>query len=361
MANTPLGSSHGLPCIDSSEYKHNLAKSHLHQLPAELLLQIGKYLSPDGIFAIRLVSRDLHTTFEPPLILGPLERDYFRALLRRDLLSWHSRWERFKGLVNLPKAVCSACKFTHPKSQFSLHQLSEQPGLRVCLGAENALKICQHRSFTLNEIRDAWLDNRDQLHSNSVFISKRSRASSPDGTTADSYAPSLEAIIGQSRTAGKCGIVRYFRLLILQTSKGLTAEDLAAPLSAIKETLCPQLTAVELPELRTLRVMRSEGKYGLCRSCRLDFVPCHGNNCSSKYSILRQQYVESRELDEVILAVYKDHEAPIWDLANPAWFHDLASRLSREQKTLNGKLSGKEPGTVLFKTNGPTEWSWSEV
>ncbi|KAF2786827.1 hypothetical protein K505DRAFT_137780 [Melanomma pulvis-pyrius CBS 109.77] len=109
---------------------------------------------PDAILALRLVSRDFYRIFELPFIVEPLFRNRFKAALRRDNISWYSRWERYKGLPNLPSATCSACGSRHSKSQFLPQELARNPEDRICIGAKETLSMGDGSTATLNEILD---------------------------------------------------------------------------------------------------------------------------------------------------------------------------------------------------------------
>lgn len=126
----------------------------LHQLPVELLLDITDLLPPVDILALRATSRFLRATLKRPVwsnvkrarrkeraarkaFIRRLDRDAFHRLCAAEH-GTRRPWRR-SG-----KAVCAACKATHPPSSFTPSQLSRAPEKRTCRGRQGALRACEH-------------------------------------------------------------------------------------------------------------------------------------------------------------------------------------------------------------------------
>ena len=326
----------------------------------------------DAILAIRLVSRDFYPIFELPLIIGPEERDSFKAALRRDDASWYPRWERFKGLSNLPRATCSACGSRHSKSQFSSQELAKDPENRVCIGTQEFLRMYEGQKASLNEIRDLGPDNFLKAGFQKAYVSKSS------GTLdTHSSAPFLEAIIAHTFSARELKVTRHFRLLAIPKRVKLSKEDLTQPLLSIKSTLCSFLRVDELqvevpsitprsPQWKQPRSLDSlyDPYKNLYDPYNYAWIICwcwdegKEDRCDSLLSLHRRQSGFDEETDEVVLSVYKDYR-PSSDNADPGWADGLVRRLVDEQKALN-QTACKDVNTVVYKAKGRGEWDWSE-
>lgn len=126
----------------------------LHQLPVELLLDITDLLPPVDILALRATSRFLSATLKRPLWMNVKrarrkERAARKAFIRRlDRDAFHRLCAAEHG-TRRPwrrsgKAVCAACKTTHPPSSFTPSQLSRAPEKRTCRGRQGALRAYEH-------------------------------------------------------------------------------------------------------------------------------------------------------------------------------------------------------------------------
>lgn len=347
---------------------HNHQHSRLHQLPAELILQISDGLSedPDAILAIRLVSRDFYPIFELPFIIGPNHRDSFKATLRRDNISWYSRWERFKGLPNLPSATCSACGYRHSKSQFVSQELAKNPEDRICVGAKETLSMGDGRKATLNEILDLGSPPKHLATGfQQVYICKSSVT-----TKSRVHIPFLESTIAHMLSTRNLGVVRHFRLLTLPKKELLLEETLAQSLSALESLICPFIRSHDLhfedyfisfrpPQSRnpdslthiTKRYRSYNYAWVNCRCCN----PEH--SCHSLFSLHRQQSEFDEGMHDVILSVFKVYR-PSSESADPAWADVVIRRLVEEQNELNRKLR-EQVDTVVYATKRIGEWTWA--
>lgn len=359
-------SSRALARTNSSEYLHNLQYSGLHQLPEELILQINDRLShyPDAILALRLVSRDFYRIFELPFIVEPLFRNRFKAALRRDNISWYSRWERYKGLPNLPSATCSACGSRHSKSQFLPQELARNPEDRICIGAKETLSMGDGSTATLNEILDRGspLEHLgtalQQVYVCKSFVTTKSRV----------HTPFLESTIVHMLNAQNLVVVRHFRLLPLPKQELSAEETRAQSRSALETFVCPFIQSHKLrfkdclmnfqpPKSKVPRYLVHITK--LYRSYNFTRFPnwcrCPADSDPSVVSLHRRQSEFDEGMHDVISSVFEVYRPPS-ESADPAWADVVIRRLVDEHNELNGKLH-EQVDTVEYTAKGIGQWA----
>ncbi|KAF2733882.1 hypothetical protein EJ04DRAFT_553080 [Polyplosphaeria fusca] len=203
-----------LPYRDCAEYRHNITSSQLHSLPGELILDIGDILTADAVLAMRLVCRDFYFILRPPLIADYEARESFKAGLKRDAFSWYPRYTQLKGLQDL--VICAACRTLHAKSRFTSKSLSRAPEERTCIGAEQRLRLCNHRTLSLNDIREHANEGSDRFDCLApaacrTFVS----ITDPGPGNSPVKKPFLEAIIAHVEWPGRIQIARHFQLFTL--------------------------------------------------------------------------------------------------------------------------------------------------
>lgn len=130
-------------------YNRNLAKSRLCGLPPELVHLIAHHLPPDGIYLLRQTSRHFRA------VLPPVQRaEGAQAILRsqlycspcRELRGNSQALEHAREKLRRP-FWCSGCQTKHPAVYFSTQQRSLSDDVRICIGREGHMRICDH--FTL--------------------------------------------------------------------------------------------------------------------------------------------------------------------------------------------------------------------
>ncbi|KAF2262956.1 hypothetical protein CC78DRAFT_534368 [Lojkania enalia] len=366
------------PALDTPEYKHNLEHSRLHQLPAELLLHIRDvtYEYPDAIFAMRLVARDFYPIFEPPFIIGLEERNSFKAGLRRDAISWHSRWERYKGLPNLSIATCSACKSRHPKSKFPAKELEKAPEERVCIGAEKFIQLCEHHTFSLNDIRDAGenvVNEHPSLRRIFVVLSNENDIAASDEAPSR---PFLEATIGNRVSPSSMSIARHFHLLCIPKTHHVMAHDLLGPFQPIQELLglevgirelYPKDTQLFAPNQHIAQYNSPDYFFrSKLSGIGIGSHVCNGRVATHKeddqvifFLLRRRRSRAERQHDDITLTIYRDVVAE-GGVGNPAWADKLISITADEQSEWNRKMR-EGVSTILYNAEGTAEWDKFEV
>lgn len=343
-----------LPATDSPAYQHNV-NTPFHQLPAELMLEIIDHVSMDdvSVLTMRLVCRDFYALFEPPFLLGPSERHRFKAALRRDDGAWLSRWEAFKGLVELSKATCSACSALHSKEQFSAEELAKDPNQRICQGALETVKMFRGEVATFNDICSLDLHRMNKEKGFTTYISKSSSLPVPEVT------PFLETVIFHAAFERQIHLTYHFRLLTIPRMEPLSVSAISGPFRAIKHLLCRSLPVpwlLSANEAYTeVKFKRTSGPYS-----RYNFImsPCccmgSKSDCSSEYCLHRRKSERHDGMDEVILTVSKSHCD--WDDAHPAWADRFVGKWVRRQHELNSRM-GEETHTWVYRAKEKGEWN----
>lgn len=144
---------------------HNHNKSHLHNLPIELLILIGQYARGLSLSALRQTChrlREVYTAHASPwhvkefgtmfyCNLDTLEPGYFdgndlsrwRLALRRD--RYRDKCRREKPKASPSKLRCSSCCVKHPRSYFVDDELTANSETRLCKAAIfGGLQTCNH-------------------------------------------------------------------------------------------------------------------------------------------------------------------------------------------------------------------------
>jgi hypothetical protein len=362
--------SHKYGPVDTPEYKHNHEHSLFHQLPADLMPQMIDEISKhaDALFALRLVCRDFHTLFQAPFIIGPDERESFKAGLRRDDAIWYPRYERLKGLDNLPKAICSACRVQHPKSQFSPEELAKDPECRICVGAQNSFRLATDCDITFNNIRDLGPDE-SKAGFQKAFVSK-CIIRKPDIYL---RGPVMDTIIAHTFRHRELQTLRQIRLMSLSESSGIPFETLLQCLIAVGEYVCGLFDAISICVEGGQAGIRSKYQpptplWKDCDSIYESFgkrwVPCmcsdkRGGNCVHLYSLWRRHSRIHPGFDDVILSFSRTYRPEI-DAADPRWATDVVRELVEQQMKMN-RGAGADGETTVFQASGRGDWTWDEA
>ena len=362
------------PPTNSPEHLHNLRNSHLHQLPAELILQISEELrdDPAAILTIRLVSRDFCLIFEPPFIIEPDHRDAFKAILRRDNVSWYSRWERHKGLQNLPHATCSSCKSRHSKSQFTPQELENGPENRICIPASQTLRLGHNTQLSFNAIlamgnppsQPAWQSRAQTLQWVSICTSTPKTAHTGEA---------VESTIAHMYTTRHLDVLRRIRLVHGPRDGPVTDNLFLIAFDSIRKYVCADIYEDKHVRLEDLRPgakpprkrpapldHHSPWQYAAREFYWRKCCACpRKRRCGSWFFVHRQHSEADGGADEVFLHVFKSYQ-PAGHCADPEWARKYVRRMAGEQHQWNG-WSNVEFSTVLYEGKVGGEWGWSEI
>ena len=166
---------------------HNQQCSRLCRLPDELLLMVMQQLDLLTIQCLRRACRLFLRLYSSPEFSSshnPRERDYsyshgwlnpwqepcvkqwpveqLRPLLARDISRYckdcraarrNRSWQKRTKRLTAETLHCSGCQLDHPRALFSTSQRqSPNSALRVCIGHEGFVRICQHRVIKWDEI-----------------------------------------------------------------------------------------------------------------------------------------------------------------------------------------------------------------
>jgi hypothetical protein len=339
------------------EHRHNVEVSSLHQLPAELMLEIIDQLveSTASILCMRLVARDFYPLFEVPFIVLPDERDAFKAALRRDDLAWFSRWEKVKGLDALSEAVCSACRTRHPKAHFSLEELARDMQQRICIGAKETARLCA-REFSLNQISRSTLNTCPRGATAAVYISK----SLTTVTARHILSPVLETVVAHVifPRLRQMDVTFHFRVPASWGKKNI--HDGSIPELKLGGK---HLVRVSLPTTSS-QIIASKLKdpiHDLYRHHQSKWYACACNSppkTKTYYSGL-QRDSETQGEERAVLSVLKRYEARE-EHGGPGWHGEVVQSLVHQQNELNAE---NEAGarSRLYKATEKGAWTWEDV
>lgn len=184
---------------------HNLTCSPLCRLPEELLLDIMKRLDIVSIQCLRRISRLFLRLYCSPHFRRS-HRDSTRILSTPNYDHWYEpkgelrdswspllqlldedisdycedcqkrrtdqSWTTKSTSLTMDYLHCSGCHFDHPTYLFSRNQRSKSPKVRICIGREGFVRVCEHQTVTWDVIvpgrRLATLDTNQAL----IFLSQ---------------------------------------------------------------------------------------------------------------------------------------------------------------------------------------------
>ncbi|KAF2686748.1 hypothetical protein K458DRAFT_429702 [Lentithecium fluviatile CBS 122367] len=356
-------SSEALPAVDSPEHRHNVDSSRLHQLPAELILNIADYIAEStmSILCMQLVARDFYPLFEVPFIVLPSDRDAFKAALRRDDFAWFSKWEQAKGLDILPHAVCSACNARHPKEYFVPEELGNDLHQRTCIGAKETIRLYKGQEATLNDIYGLTPNACRLPGIAAVYVSKRMTQEASECISE----PIIDTVVAHVTWQRRLEVAINYRIPNQRTKAPLQNESLLVPTFASASHVCSQLqmdlrrsgtTPFFNPRFSDLAI--SYSRYGYrWYSCGCDDPTCY----DSVYSVYFRLDPGPAAQDgaEVVLTVLKIYRADE-DYAGPDWHKQIFQELIRQQMEWNAKCDG-EARIRLYQAKEEGNWSWLDL
>jgi hypothetical protein len=336
----------------------------MHQLPAELWLDIIDYISTDttSVLCMQLVARDFFPLFEAPFFILPEERDAFKAALRRDDLTWYSKLEQLNGLDELAQAVCSACESRHRKSQFKPEELAKGPQQRRCIGAEETV-VLNGRTATFNEVFDCTPEACQRNGIAAVYISK-------SATNQSVRKPTLETIVAHVTDHRRLEVTFHFRHSPSHGDEHAPAESLQESFLSTYDLICPQLQA-KLMHCETItrdekpirqKAFRKLQKHtpGVYDRWGYQWHNCVCRAKTCDHTICSEEFLGCKAQDEkaertMVLTVWRTYRADM-DSAAPDWARSIVMKLVHQQSNLNAD-GGMGAGIRLHAAKEKGKWS----
>lgn len=125
---------------------------NLQYLPAEVVDEIAKYMSPLSKLSLRYTCHRFRRYF--PITIQSMQKQVV-STKRNSYNEKRNQWYNFLRMLERDKRisqlVCSACYQTHHISLFS--EFSQQTSPRFCLASMDQPWICPHSSYTRAELR----------------------------------------------------------------------------------------------------------------------------------------------------------------------------------------------------------------
>ncbi|KAF2234735.1 hypothetical protein EV356DRAFT_142892 [Viridothelium virens] len=126
---------------------------YITEVPPDILLSVTDFLDAASHNALRLTCRGFHTSLK--LRKMDVSEDVsFTTWIKKDLFSQTCAQELQQAFPP-HLACCAACMTTHPCHLFSPDALHTPPAERLCRGHEKRLRICNHASASLTQLRAA--------------------------------------------------------------------------------------------------------------------------------------------------------------------------------------------------------------
>lgn len=126
---------------------------------------------------------------------------------------------------------CSGCQIQHPRSAFSPPELAKLPEKRLCKGLEGKLRLCEHISFSFQDLHSLLTKIDDKQCPHSEFLCE-----------AHSSLP-LGVYRGPKLQEDSCGlkIEHYIPLFSCTDRSVATNDEVKRALSRRNDKLCPHL------------------------------------------------------------------------------------------------------------------------
>ncbi|KAF2821260.1 hypothetical protein CC86DRAFT_374101 [Ophiobolus disseminans] len=160
-----------------------------HKLPVEILLQIGRFLSFPDRLSLRYTCR-WFTANLPTHDARFQDRADFAARLTVDAYARRLRLET--RLIFYDILFCRACLRPHEISSFSDSQRKQPPMTRKCIGASNALNVCNHNTLSLDAVIMYAYQQGREIHC------KKHIGQSPAVFTSDGYGVTLTVALHET-------------------------------------------------------------------------------------------------------------------------------------------------------------------
>ncbi|KAF2251090.1 hypothetical protein BU26DRAFT_563038 [Trematosphaeria pertusa] len=125
-------------------FKSNSYFSGIYSLPVELVFLIMNYLGFVDLFCLAIASRRFYPIVTSVLSqLHPTQQEQDHLALRLE-----TDWQ----YAHIRTLWCSNCKIDHGKFYFRRGQMLLTDSERVCFGVEGVFRLCQHKTFTFDEL-----------------------------------------------------------------------------------------------------------------------------------------------------------------------------------------------------------------
>lgn len=128
-------------------HNRNLARSRLCGLLPELTWLITQHLPPESIYQLRQTSRHFRGMFPPVQEQNERARSVIRSQLYcspcRKLQENPQELENTRAKLRKP-LWCSGCQENHPTVYFSGQQRPLPGYVRICIGREGYMRVCDH-------------------------------------------------------------------------------------------------------------------------------------------------------------------------------------------------------------------------
>ncbi|KAH3911767.1 hypothetical protein HBI56_139530 [Parastagonospora nodorum] len=131
-------------------YLENTQSNRLYRLPQELIDLITTQLDEVDYSSLQAACC---CTPPPRIPFSAQGRAQFVARLHRDFLTRTEAREAATPQRWLTKLFCSSCMECHARSCFSPVNIIAPTFERICIGAAGRIRICEHATLTLEEIR----------------------------------------------------------------------------------------------------------------------------------------------------------------------------------------------------------------
>ncbi len=260
-----------LPSRERREKVGSTDTCMLYRLPAELLHHVSAYLSVAERRALRLAIYGLSSTAR----FSGTKDDWkeFHGLLKRGRFLTACRVER-AGNVHSSHLMCSGCMTSHERTLFSPSQRLAAGEHRVCIGREGRAFLCEHISFTFDEMQQRKEDTQSFFRG--VLCC--------DSSHYDGDVFAVRAFTcGRLILSGEVIFTREYR--IMQVSAGSRIEhcQVVAAMSRACAQMCPHLS-VDSPSYFHGSPEYMDVVPHHCRS-RLarEYYHFHGRQCSPDY------------------------------------------------------------------------------
>ncbi|KAF2870579.1 hypothetical protein BDV95DRAFT_607735 [Massariosphaeria phaeospora] len=124
------------------------------KVPPEVLLLVVDHLSDVDMLSLRASCRGFHALLfaKTSTVLSEKDKDEVALRLHVDRFQQLAKVERGLGARETKYRLCSACLDLHSTSHFAASELAKGPHKRLCLGSTAKLRICEHISFSFQEL-----------------------------------------------------------------------------------------------------------------------------------------------------------------------------------------------------------------
>jgi hypothetical protein len=139
----------------SSNEIANANRCTTHQLPPELLQNIASFLDGPDLLAFSFACRWFTAALWRTHYIRDTssnDRAVFRAKFKRDTYQ-KAAAKQDLGPAPKRKLLCSYCMEAHPIAAFTDQEKIKSAVDRECFGVQGQFRACEHRSYTLQELR----------------------------------------------------------------------------------------------------------------------------------------------------------------------------------------------------------------